>query len=106
MRLGSSTGLHLSAVSRSTLSTSLVQILMNSKCTASAFFPPVSINDEFCDGRYRVMHKLGFGSYSNIWLARDLTAQRWVAFKVQTADASALGVENSNLKYISRHRLF
>ena len=29
------------------------------------------IGDTFHDGRYEVAHKLGFGGYSTIWLARD-----------------------------------
>ena len=37
-------------------------------------------------GRYRVVHKLGHGSYSTIWLARDEPAKRYVALKVCTAD--------------------
>src|ERR1700761_3690364 len=34
-------------------------------------FHPISIGDEFAHGRYRVIHKLGFGGSSTIWLARD-----------------------------------
>lgn len=34
-------------------------------------FHPVAIGDTFCDGRYTVRDKLGFGGYSTVWLARD-----------------------------------
>lgn len=34
-------------------------------------YHPIYINDEFSNGRYRVIHKLGYGSYSTVWLARD-----------------------------------
>jgi serine/threonine-protein kinase SRPK3 len=32
---------------------------------------PVHLGDLYCQ-RYRVIHKLGFGTYSTVWLARDL----------------------------------
>jgi serine/threonine-protein kinase SRPK3 len=32
---------------------------------------PVHIYDEFGDGRYIVVRKLGFGFYSTVWLAYD-----------------------------------
>ena len=37
---------------------------------------PVHLGDVYND-KYRVIHKLGYGSYSTVWLARDLlsTAQ-------------------------------
>ena len=34
-------------------------------------YHPVHLGDVYCE-RYRVIHKLGFGSYSTVWLARDL----------------------------------
>ncbi|KAF6830944.1 hypothetical protein CMUS01_07538 [Colletotrichum musicola] len=37
---------------------------------------------------YRILGKLGHGSYSTVWLARDEKTQRLVAVKVCTADAS------------------
>ena len=32
---------------------------------------PVSIGDVFARGRYKVLHKLGYGGSSTVWLARD-----------------------------------
>ncbi|KAG2420059.1 hypothetical protein HFD88_004857 [Aspergillus terreus] len=52
---------------------------------------PVTIGDRFHD-RYQVVHKLGHGTYSTIWLARDEECDRYVAVKVCTADASPLEV--------------
>lgn len=50
-------------------------------------YHPVSIGDKFND-QYRVVHKLGHGSYSTVWLALDEQLQRFVTLKVCTADAS------------------
>lgn len=47
----------------------------------------VAIGDEL-GGRYRILNKLGYGSYSTVWLARDETLQRLVSVKICTADAS------------------
>ncbi|KAJ7682344.1 kinase-like domain-containing protein [Mycena polygramma] len=52
---------------------------------------PLSIGDRFNRGRYRVIHKLGFGGSSTIWLARDDQKQsgRLVTLKAMRADASS-----------------
>ena len=46
---------------------------------------PVSIGDVFADGRYKILHKLGFGGSSTIWLARDSVSGILVALKVLAA---------------------
>jgi serine/threonine-protein kinase SRPK3 len=46
---------------------------------------PVSIGDVFADGRYKVLHKLGYGGSSTIWLARDFVSGILVALKVLPA---------------------
>ncbi|KAF8332972.1 kinase-like domain-containing protein [Amanita rubescens] len=46
---------------------------------------PVSIGDVFADGRYKVLHKLGYGGSSTIWLARDSVSGILVALKVLPA---------------------
>lgn len=48
-------------------------------------YRPIVIGDQLHD-RYRVVHKLGHGSYSTIWLARDQLFDKHVAIKVCTAD--------------------
>ena len=48
---------------------------------------PVSLGDVY-DERYRVVHKLGAGGFSTVWLARDDGEQRWVALKIVVADHS------------------
>ncbi|KAM0811674.1 putative Kinase domain-containing protein [Seiridium cardinale] len=48
-------------------------------------YHPIEIGDIF-QNRYRIVHKLGYGSYSTIWLARDDQKAKYVAIKVGTAD--------------------
>jgi len=49
-------------------------------------FHPVAIGDVFADGRYTVVHKLGYGGSSTTWLARSQSG-KLVALKVLRADA-------------------
>lgn len=42
-------------------------------------FHPVDIGDTFSDGRYTIHHKLGYGGFSTVWLARD-SSEGHVAF--------------------------
>ncbi|PGH05300.1 CMGC/SRPK protein kinase [Blastomyces parvus] len=51
-------------------------------------YHPTLIGDTFCSGRYTIVHKLGFGGYSTIWLARDQQLQRYVSLKILVAGAS------------------
>ena len=34
-------------------------------------YHPVHLGDCLSDGRYKVLHKLGWGGYSTVWAARD-----------------------------------
>ncbi|KAK4152735.1 kinase-like domain-containing protein [Chaetomidium leptoderma] len=51
-------------------------------------FHPVRLGDTFKDGRYKIHHKLGWGGFSTVWLARDQSRKRWVSLKVTTADST------------------
>lgn len=55
-------------------------------------YHPIQIGDHF-HGRYRVVHKLGHGSYSTAWLARDEQSNKYVALKIGTADANPKEVD-------------
>ncbi|KAK4962616.1 hypothetical protein LTR10_000243 [Elasticomyces elasticus] len=46
---------------------------------------PVHLNDTFANGRYRVVHKLGFDGFSTVWLVRDNVKRRYVSCKILTA---------------------
>ena len=50
-------------------------------------FHPVHLGDVY-DDRYQVVHKLGFGGFSTVWLARDTLTTRWIALKVIVARES------------------
>jgi serine/threonine-protein kinase SRPK3 len=48
-------------------------------CTGG--FHPITIGDHLHD-RYQIVHKLGFGSYSTVWLAWDERTSKYVAIKI------------------------
>ncbi|KAF2875293.1 kinase-like domain-containing protein [Massariosphaeria phaeospora] len=49
-------------------------------------YHPIALGDLFNDGRYKVLHKLGWGGYSTVWAAKDLRNQEYVALKVSVAE--------------------
>ncbi|KAG8169634.1 hypothetical protein KVR01_000379 [Diaporthe batatas] len=51
-------------------------------------FHPVHLDDYYDNHRYRVVHKLGAGGFSTVWLAQDVPDQRWVGLKFIVADES------------------
>ena len=51
-------------------------------------FHPVHIGGRFRGKRYKVIHKLGAGGFSTVWLAWDTELSRYVSLKVVSADAS------------------
>ncbi|KAL9598708.1 MAG: hypothetical protein Q9219_004321 [cf. Caloplaca sp. 3 TL-2023] len=65
----------------------------------SGGYHPVNIGDVHFDGRYRIIHKLGFGTYSTVWLARDMHRGRNVALKIIVADASNYSAESAILRH-------
>ncbi|KAF1343625.1 putative srpk [Delphinella strobiligena] len=50
-------------------------------------YHPVKVYDRFL-GHYRVVHKLGHGSYSTTWLAHDERSKSNVAIKICTANSN------------------
>ncbi|KAL2160999.1 hypothetical protein VTH06DRAFT_8712 [Thermothelomyces fergusii] len=45
-------------------------------------YHPVTIGEQFKDGRYTVVRKLGWGHFSTVWLSRDNHTGKHVALKV------------------------
>ena len=64
-------------------------------------YHPISIGDQYNDGRYEVVHKLGYGSYSTVWLARDRLETRYVALKVLVAAAFEKSSESKILRALT-----
>ncbi|KAI9886243.1 MAG: Alanine--tRNA ligase [Watsoniomyces obsoletus] len=62
-------------------------------------FHPVHLGDTFND-RYRVIRKLGYGSFSTVWLAKDLKLSRFVALKILISETSATEQESTILKHL------
>jgi serine/threonine-protein kinase SRPK3 len=64
-------------------------------------YHPVYLQDEYSDGRYRIVHKLRFGTYSTVWLAKDQHMNRYVAVKIIVAEASNTSSETRILRHLS-----
>jgi serine/threonine-protein kinase SRPK3 len=45
-------------------------------------YHPVQVGEEYKDGRYTIVRKLGWGHFSTVWLSRDNTNGKHVALKV------------------------
>ncbi|KAL7266799.1 hypothetical protein RUND412_010637 [Rhizina undulata] len=63
-------------------------------------YHPIDINDLVLDGHYKIVHKLGHGAFSTVWLARDQQQQRYVSLKFSMADASEESSEGQVLRYL------
>lgn len=63
-------------------------------------YHPTHIGNEFSNGRYQVIHKLGYGSYSTVWLFRDRKENRYAALKIVLAEASRTGLESKILQHL------
>ncbi|QPG98523.1 hypothetical protein C2857_007695 [Epichloe festucae Fl1] len=64
-------------------------------------YHPVLLGDLFNNGQYKVIRKLGEGSYSTVWLARDLKNKRYVALKILVAELSGQSSEVRILRHIT-----
>ncbi|KAJ5318597.1 hypothetical protein N7476_005017 [Penicillium atrosanguineum] len=49
-------------------------------------YHPVTLGECLKSGRYKVLHKLGWGGYSTVWAARDQRTETYVALKISTAE--------------------
>ncbi|KAK1772822.1 serine protein kinase [Phialemonium atrogriseum] len=64
-------------------------------------YHPVLLGNVFNNGRYKVVRKLGEGSYSTVWLARDLRNSRYVALKILVSEISGSTTELRILRHIT-----
>lgn len=52
-------------------------------------FHPIHLDDVYDGGRYRVIHKLGSGGFSTVWMAQDLQSKTLVSLRFMKAQVSA-----------------
>ncbi|KAG5787729.1 hypothetical protein H9Q69_013202 [Fusarium xylarioides] len=73
---------------------------------ADAYYPgglhPVELGDVFNDGQYKVIRKLGEGSFSTVWLAHDLKNSRFVALKILVSDEEEQSQELQILHHLTK----
>ncbi|KAI0386330.1 kinase-like protein [Hypomontagnella monticulosa] len=62
---------------------------------------PVHLGD-LLDGRFEVVHKLGHGGFSTVWLCLDKESQKWRAVKINTADYSSQAHDNTVMEHLRR----
>ncbi|KAI2475014.1 serine protein [Pyrenophora tritici-repentis] len=55
----------------------------------------------FQNGKYRVIRKLGYGSFSTVWLAVSTGTPRYVALKIMAANVELSETELSILQHLS-----
>lgn len=66
-------------------------------------FHPIHLNNTLKNGRYRVLHELGYRGFSTVWLARDEIQNRLVSLKVLTANISQQPKELKLLRHLDEH---
>ncbi|KAF4996624.1 hypothetical protein FGRMN_4370 [Fusarium graminum] len=49
-------------------------------------YHPLALGDILKNGRYKILHKLGWGSYSTTWAAKDQKDDRYVAVKITVSE--------------------
>ncbi|KAK4980834.1 hypothetical protein LTR28_000116 [Elasticomyces elasticus] len=69
----------------------------------SGGYHPIHLGDVLKGGRYLVLHKLGYGGFSTVWLARDQHQDKLVSLKVLTAEASRNPTELKLLRHLDEH---
>lgn len=74
------------------------------ECYHEFRFFPVMIGDYLKDGRYKIVHKLGSGSFSTIWLARDTSLNCYVSAKIEERDDAPESNEWKILHYLNQER--
>ncbi|KAJ8508434.1 hypothetical protein ONZ45_g9288 [Pleurotus djamor] len=63
-------------------------------------FHPVHLGDTFNEGRYTVMHKLGFGSSATVWLVRDALTNSYASLKILSDESTTRSHETSVLLHL------
>ncbi|GJJ06231.1 hypothetical protein Clacol_000421 [Clathrus columnatus] len=75
--------------------------LVNYYCPGG--FHPVHLNDTFKNGQYRVINKLGYGSYGTVWLVYDTILKRYASLKILAAEVSDSYSEITVIQHLQQH---
>ncbi|KIL85191.1 cmgc srpk protein kinase [Fusarium avenaceum] len=65
-------------------------------------YHPVNLGDMLNNGQYKVIRKLGEGSFSIVWLAHDLINSRYVAVKILVSDETKQSHELQILHHLAK----
>jgi serine/threonine-protein kinase SRPK3 len=64
---------------------------------------------ETLDKKYRVISKLGYGHYSTVWFAMNISPKakhKYVALKIVKSDINYTNAANTELKHLSKSFFF
>ncbi|GJJ06229.1 hypothetical protein Clacol_000419 [Clathrus columnatus] len=75
--------------------------LVNYYCPGG--FHPVHLNDTFKNGRYRVVNKLGYGTYGTVWLVYDTILKQYSSLKILAAEVSDSHSEIAVIPHLQQH---
>jgi len=65
-------------------------------------YHPVTVGEQFKDGKYTVVRKLGWGHFSTVWLSRDNVTGKHVALKVVRSAAHYTETAVDEIKLLNR----
>ncbi len=65
-------------------------------------YHPVHVGEEYKDGKYTVIRKLGWGHFSTVWLSRDNTTGKHVALKVVRSAAHYTETALDEIKLLNK----
>jgi serine/threonine-protein kinase SRPK3 len=69
------------------------------------YYQPGGYHPVRIGGQYKVIHKLGYGGFGTVWLARDTEKQRYIALKIILNDFSKDAMKKylKILKHLAEH---
>lgn len=65
-------------------------------------YHPVTVGEQFKDGKYTVVRKLGWGHFSTVWLSKDNATKKHVALKVVRSAAHYTETAIDEIKLLSK----
>ncbi|KAF2444884.1 serine protein kinase-like protein Sky1 [Karstenula rhodostoma CBS 690.94] len=65
-------------------------------------YHPVQVGEEYKDGKYTIVRKLGWGHFSTVWLSRDNTTGKHVALKVVRSAAHYTETALDEIKLLNK----